>query len=138
MLTPISSNFAQFLSNRFGRMFFQFIVYFLVPLALAFYLYAKKKLNHWQERDIPCLPPSIPLGNMNGVGQTVHIVERNQEIYEAFKKNHKIAGYYSMLKPTLMLLDLELIKCVLIKDFNNFVDRGVYYNEDADPVSAHM
>jgi cytochrome P450 family 6 len=43
-----------------------------------------------------------------------------------------------MLKPTVMLLDLDLIKNVLIKDFNIFTDRGVYYNENADPVSAHM
>lgn len=84
------------------------------------------------------MPPSFPLGNFNGIGRSVHIVERNKEIYDAFKKEHKFAGFYSMLKPTVTLIDLDLIKNVLIKDFNNFVDRGVYYNEDSDPVSAHM
>lgn len=84
------------------------------------------------------MEPSFPLGNMNGVGKKIHLVERQQEIYEAFKKRDKIAGFYSLLKPTLMILDLNLLKNIMIKDFNNFTDRDVYYNEDSDPVSAHM
>lgn len=105
-------------------MFFQVIAYVLVPLISVFFFWAKRRLNS--------------LGNLHGVGKTVHFVERHQEVYEAFKASDKIAGFYSMLKPTVMLLDLDLIKNVLIKDFNIFTDRGVYYNENADPVSAHM
>lgn len=119
-------------------MLFQILVYVLVPLCLAFYFWSVKKLHSLQAKGILCLEPSFPLGNMKGVGSTVHIVDRTQEIYEAFKKRDKIAGFYSLLKPTMVLLDLDLIKDVLIKDFNNFADRGVYSNKDSDPVSAHM
>lgn len=119
-------------------MLFQLFGYVLLPLLVAFYIWGRRKLNSLQEKGIPCLEPSFPLGNMNGIGSKVHIVERNQEIYEAFKKVDKIAGFYSMLRPTLLLIDLDLIKNVLIKDFNNFTDRNVYYNKDADPVSANM
>jgi cytochrome P450 family 6 len=119
-------------------MFFQFVAYVLVPLILTFVVWSKRRLNLLQAKGILCLEPSLPLGNLNGVGNTVHFVERHQEVYEAFKARDKIAGFYAMLKPTVMLLDLDLIKSVLIKDFHIFTDRGVYYNEDADPVSAHM
>lgn len=119
-------------------MFFQVIAYVLVPLISVFFFWAKRRLNSLQAKGILCLEPSFPLGNLHGVGKTVHFVERHQEVYEAFKASDKIAGFYSMLKPTVMLLDLDLIKNVLIKDFNIFTDRGVYYNENADPVSAHM
>ena len=119
-------------------MLFQLLVYILIPLFFAFYVWGKKRLNYLQAKGILCLEPSFPLGNMNGIGRNVHLVDRNQEIYEAFKKRDKIAGFYSMLKPTLLLLDLDLIKNVMIKDFHNFTDRGVYSNEEADPVSAHM
>lgn len=119
-------------------MLFQLLVYVLIPSCFVFFLWGKKKLNSLQAKGVLCLEPSFPLGSMNGVGRTVHLVDRTQEIYDAFKKRDKIAGFYMLLKPTIMLLDLDLIKNVLIKDFHNFTDRGVYSNKDSDPVSAHM
>lgn len=119
-------------------MLFQLFVYVLVPALLTFYFWAKQKLNSLQSQGIKCIEPSFPLGNMNDVGKTVHIVDRMQEIYEKFKGTEKVAGFYMMLKPAIQLLDLDLIKQVLVKDFNKFVNRGTYYHKEADPVSAHM
>ena len=31
-----------------------------------------------------------------------------------------------------------MIKNVTIKDFNHFVDRGMYVNEEDDPLSGHL
>lgn len=119
-------------------MLVQLFVYILVPLFIVFYVWGKKRLGSLQAKGIPCLEPTFPLGNMNGVGQSVHFIERQKEIYDALKNVDKVAGFYSMLKPTLLVLDLDLLKNILIRDFNNFTDRNIYYNENADPVSAHM
>lgn len=38
-------------------------------------------------------------------------------------------------KPRLVLLDPELIKNIMTKDFNHFTDRPGYINEKDDPLS---
>ena len=119
-------------------MFIQFVIYILLPLMLVLYIYGTKKYSYFKNLDIPCLEPSFPLGNMGGVGSKVHITERLREVYEAFKNNDKIAGMYTMFSPALVVINLDIVKNVMIKDFHKFTDRGVYYNAKGDPISANM
>lgn len=60
-----------------------------------------------------------------------------KENYEKFKK-HRFHGIYIFHQPLLLINDPELIRHVLIKDFNKFRDRGLYYNEKVDPLSGHL
>ena len=41
-------------------------------------------------------------------------------------------------KPFLMINEPELIRQILIKDFNKFPDRGMYINEKIDPLTGHL
>lgn len=41
-------------------------------------------------------------------------------------------------QPVLMINDPELIRQVLIKDFNKFRDRGLYHNETVDPLTSNL
>ncbi|KYB24705.1 cytochrome P450 6BK2 [Tribolium castaneum] len=50
--------------------------------------------------------------------------------------NH--GGIYLTLNPAYCAIDLEYVKNIMTKDFQHFVDRGSYYNEKDDPLSAHL
>ncbi|XP_048504926.1 cytochrome P450 6a2-like isoform X2 [Athalia rosae] len=45
---------------------------------------------------------------------------------------------YSFNKPILVIRDPELVRFILAKNFTHFHDRGVYCNEEFDPLSAHL
>lgn len=47
-------------------------------------------------------------------------------------------GVYALFRPNLIIRDPDLARHVLIKDFNHFVDRGVYSDEENDPLSGHL
>lgn len=84
------------------------------------------------------MEPSLLLGNLDGVGQKIHNTINVQLAYEKFKIGNKYFGFYLLQSPVLVILDLDLIKNIMIKDFNNFVDRGVYNNAEHDPLSGHL
>ncbi|XP_037050890.1 probable cytochrome P450 6a21 [Bradysia coprophila] len=110
----------------------------VIGVVTVLYLILRRKMNYWQDRGIPCLEPSLLVGNLDGVGQKIHNNVNVQLVYENFKINHKVCGYYLLQSPLLIILDLDLVKSILIKDFNNFVDRGMYNNPDEDPLSGHL
>ncbi|CAG4996090.1 unnamed protein product [Parnassius apollo] len=51
-----------------------------------------------------------------------------KEIYDAYP-NEKVVGIFRMTTPCLLLRDLDVIKHVLIKDFDYFSDRGLSFGE---------
>ncbi|KYN10953.1 putative cytochrome P450 6a20, partial [Trachymyrmex cornetzi] len=53
-------------------------------------------------------------------------------------KDHRAFGMYTLFKPNLIVADPDLIRTVLTKEFGSFHDRGMYFNEKVDPLSAHL
>lgn len=54
------------------------------------------------------------------------------------KGNGPFCGLYFFHSPVVLATDLGFVKNVLIKDFSSFQERGVFYNEKDDPLSAHV
>lgn len=71
----------------------------------------------------------FPFGSFKGVGQEATYFETLDIYYKKFKGTAPAVGTYSFLKPNILLLDPELIKNVLVRDFIYFHDRAVYYNK---------
>lgn len=109
-----------------------FLVLFIV---LGFFHY---KFSYWKFRGFVTTRPRNPLGDFYDVGFRYHFVEKFGVLYQKFKTKAKIIGTYISVAPSLILIDLDLIRIILVKDFHYFQDRGVYYNERDDPLTAHL
>lgn len=93
------------------------------------YTYIKYSFNYWTSRNIPCDEPSIPFGNAKGVGTTIHLGDFIKTLYDKYKPTGaKYFGVYFSIKPMAVLLDLDLVKSVLVRDFTNFTERGLYFS----------
>jgi cytochrome P450 family 6 len=103
-------------------------------------VYYKWTYQYWRRRNLPYLEPRIPFGNNDSPFRQKDypgmIVKRHYDIMKS--KGWKHGGLYTILSPTYQVLDLDYIKNILTKDFQYFTDRGLYYNEKDDPLSAHL
>ncbi|XP_059226317.1 probable cytochrome P450 6a21 [Stomoxys calcitrans] len=98
----------------------------------------KKNRSYWQSLGIPCEEPHLILGNVWGVQTKRGFSDVWQQYYDRFKGTGPFAGFYWFLKPAVFVLEPELIKQILIKDFTNFTDRGFFHNEKDDPLSGQL
>jgi len=102
----------------------------LTTLMVVFYLYMTRKFKYWKKRGIlETAPPTPFFGNF----ADCLLFKKSpanylKEIYDQAKGLPYI-GFYVMDKPILLICDRELVKNILVKDFNYFNDRYV----NADP-----
>ncbi|XP_073813619.1 cytochrome P450 6A1-like [Musca autumnalis] len=78
------------------------------------------------------------MGNMQGLRTKYHVGEIIANYYHKYKGSGPFAGIFLGHKPAAVILDKDLLKQVLIKEFSNFADRGLYYNEKDDPLTGHL
>jgi cytochrome P450 family 6 len=110
----------------------------LFGLVATCYLLLKKRFQYWQVRNVPCIEPELFYGNARGVSKTQHMSQFIKKSYTELKLLGPIGGIYIYVQRIAMLTDLDLIKNVLVKDFTNFPNRGTFYNEKDDPISANL
>ncbi|XP_026471516.1 probable cytochrome P450 6a20 [Ctenocephalides felis] len=115
-----------------------FLVVFLFALGTT-YLWMRNKFKYWTKYNIDSLTPTFPFGNFGpmmvgkeSIGMSV------QKTYNACKNSGKYCGYFLFGTPGLVVTDPEAIKIIMVKDFQFFHDRGIFYNEKHDPISANL
>ncbi|RZC40554.1 cytochrome P450 monooxygenase, partial [Asbolus verrucosus] len=113
---------------------------FLTALITVFFAWTKWCHGYWQRRGLFTPPPTFPFGNSQNLftqqESTGDFFLRMYDYFRAHNKPH--GGLYLMFMSAYMPVDPEIIKNILQNDFNHFVDRGVYFNEESDPLSAHL
>jgi cytochrome P450 family 6 len=114
------------------------LISLIIVIFIALYFYCIRNFKFWQKLGIPYLKPTPFVGNLKDcVFQKVHIGERLQQIYEQHS-DKPFVGIFSFDKPSLLIRDLELVKNILVKDFNTFMDRTLSAEEKHDPLLANI
>ncbi|KAG4079139.1 hypothetical protein HA402_001110 [Bradysia odoriphaga] len=113
------------------------VALFIVLITLTAY-YLHRIFSYWERRGVPSIRPLILYGNFKELGSKYFLGSMTQKLYNEMKGKAPFCGIYMFLEPMVLALDLDFIKTVLIKDFPNFQDRGLYFNEKDDPLSANL
>jgi len=109
----------------------------LILILFLLYKYVRRHYTHWQRLGVDEEQAKIPFGVMD----TVMKQERSLgmalgDIYA--RHEGKIVGIYMMNKRSILIRDAQLARQIMTSDFASFHDRGVYVDEDKDPLSANL
>lgn len=100
-----------------------------ITIICSLYYYFTRTFNHWKEKNVKGPKPIPFFGNYIDVFlRRKHPGMLFDEVYKQYP-DEKVVGLYRMVSPTLLIRDLDIVKQVLIKDFDSFPDRGVYYSK---------
>lgn len=115
------------------------VVIGIVTVFLLLWYFLKRKTAYWANRGIPFVKPDLLIGNLKGVATQCHVGERWQSCYNELKDSKTpIGGVFLFTEPVAIVLDLDFLRNVFVKDFNHFRNHGTYVNEKDDPLSAHL
>ncbi|GBP56881.1 Cytochrome P450 6B7 [Eumeta japonica] len=103
------------------------IVYAVSAILILFctvYYWLKTKYSYWHKKNVVGPKPAPLVGTFGPV--FLKKKSPGQLITEMYRRypNEKYFGIYQGTKPALVLRDIKLIKQVMIKDFEQFQDRG--------------
>ena len=114
----------------------QAIFYVIFPLLALIFVYFKRKLSYFKRRGVLHNEPSFLIGNIGGIGKSVHLSDVLRATFEKFKGKDVVCGFYNLTQPIYVVMDGELANSIMIKDFSNFVNRGFFVNEEEEVLTG--
>lgn len=105
----------------------------LILLGVLLCLFLVLRYSYWRRHNVPSAPLEFPyiFGNSSSEKhQALHFAD----FYKRYRTDQPIMGVYMFLRPSVVIVDVDLIQCVLKGNFENFQNRGMFYNE-MDPLS---
>lgn len=105
-----------------------------VAVIFCWYVYFKSITSkYWAKRNVPHLDPVFILGNSwrGSFTENSGITFAKQHLNN---KTKKILGSWMFGKPAILAMDHEIIKNILVRDFNHFHDRGIEFDVDREPL----
>jgi hypothetical protein len=94
-------------------------------IAIAIY-YFTATFDYWKKKGIPYTKPYPVVGSLFSViFQREHMVDF---CLRSYHQNQSFMGFFQGRTPALFVSDPSFIKCILVKDFAYFTDRGFKVN----------
>jgi len=123
-------------------LFLQSLTFYLISVITAIliglYFYITRNFKFWHKLGVPYVKPTPFFGNLKDCAlQKETIGEQLQRIYNEHSDKPYV-GIFSFDKPSLLVNDLELVKNILVKDFQNFMDRIFSVEEKFDPLFGNV
>jgi cytochrome P450 family 6 len=114
------------------------LISIIIVIFIGLYFYFTRNFKFWQKLGIPYVKPVPFVGNIKDcVFLKKTIGEQLQRIYVE-NRDKPYVGIFSFDKPSLLIRDLELVKNILVKDFNTFMDRAPSAEEKNDPLFSNI
>ncbi|ALC46004.1 Cyp6d2, partial [Drosophila busckii] len=114
---------------------FSFILLLIALITLGWF-YLKHHYSYWERRGFPYdKNAGIPFGCLGSVWRMEKAM--GMAITDVYMKSkERFLGTYLLFRPAVVVRDAELARKVLAQDFASFHDRGVYVDEEKDPMSG--
>ncbi|XP_013112026.2 probable cytochrome P450 6a21 isoform X1 [Stomoxys calcitrans] len=110
----------------------------LAGLLVYIGLRVRKHFNYWKDLGVPCDQPNWLMGSVAGFLTSKPFNQIVGDYYEKYRLTGPYAGFYWFYKLAVFVMEPNLIKHILIKDFSKFTDRGLYTNEEDDPLTGQL
>ena len=111
-----------------------YLISIITATFLALYFHFTRNFTFWQKLGIPYVKPTPFVGNLkNCVFQKQNIGEVLQQIYKEHSDKPYV-GIFTFDKPSLLIRDVELVKNILVKDSQSFIDRIISFDKKLDPL----
>lgn len=121
-----------------GNSLLEGTVLFVSSFLLFAWLYFWYKFSYWQRRGVPHSKPTMIFGSYKDcVLQKECVGQFMQRMYNEGVGN-RFFGCYVFTRPALVLRDPELMKEILVKEFNTFFNRNAQSNHQKDPLSQNL
>ncbi|KAG8306650.1 hypothetical protein J6590_042434 [Homalodisca vitripennis] len=102
------------------------------------YWYITTSYDYWNKRGVPFIKPEFPFGSIKDVILAKNVAGKvHEKFYKQFP-NERFYGIMEFLTPTLVLRDPDLIKVVMVKDFQYFTDRGTVIGNRTEYIMKHL
>ncbi|XP_067005237.2 probable cytochrome P450 6a13 [Anabrus simplex] len=102
------------------------------------YVYFTWNFDYWEKKGAHFVKPTPFFGNIKDrILVRLSTGQWSKKLYDE-NEGHRYVGIFQMREPALLLRDPDLIKDVLVKDFQSFHDRGLPVDEKNQPLSAHL
>ncbi|XP_045537777.1 probable cytochrome P450 6a14 [Papilio machaon] len=110
----------------------------ITTLTILIYVWFQYQYTYWTRRGVLGPNPVAPFGNVRDV------IARKAQFFQPYCDNYfkykhlPYIGMYCFHRPVLCVIDPDVIKHVLIKDFDHFQSHGIFSGGVGDPIAGHL
>ncbi|XP_060522638.1 cytochrome P450 9e2-like [Cylas formicarius] len=110
------------------------ILLVVLTAVVAVWQFYVKPLKYWSDRGVKQTNPWIFFGDLVSTSfRTISFAEWGDYVYKMYP-DARYVGCYQFNKPTLVIRDPELLKQIMVKDFDSFMDHQPLFSDQSDPL----